>query len=244
MTARILIAGATGAIGRQLVPLAVHAGHRVFGSTRITERARDLEENGVEPVVFDVFDPQAVDAAFSHVRPDTLVHLLTDLPKDLNPDAMIEGRVRNARMWSEGTRNLIKAAKDAGTRRVVAQSLAWLYAPGPQPHREEDVLGATGSETEIVLQGVCALENAVLTTPPIEGVVLRYGLLYGPGTSNNEPTGRVPLHVEDAARAALLAITNGPPGVYNIADESALVSTDKARLHLTWKPVSGRSDCH
>ena len=244
MAARIFIAGATGAIGRHLVPLAVHAGHRVFGSTRMTERARELEENGVEPVVFDVFDAQAVDAAFSHVRPDTLVHLLTDLPKDLNPDAMIEGRVRNARMWAEGTRNLIKAANDAGTRRVVAQSLAWLYAPGPQVHREEDVLGATDPDTEIVLRGVRALESAVLSTPPIAGVVLRFGLLYGPGTSNKEPTGTCPLHVEDAARAALLAVTNGRPGIYNIADENTLVSTAKARLHLRWKPGARRSDRH
>jgi nucleoside-diphosphate-sugar epimerase len=89
-----------------------------------------------------------------------------------------------------------------------------------------------------------ALESAVLKTPLIAGVVLRYGLLYGPGTSNTEPTGTCPLHVEDAARAALLAVTNGPPGVYNIADENGFVSTDKARLHLTWKPASGRSDRH
>jgi nucleoside-diphosphate-sugar epimerase len=180
-----------------------------------------------------------VEAAVCRIRPDALVHLLTDLPKDLNPVAMIEGRVRNARIWSEGTRNLMKAAKQAGSRRVIAQSLAWLYAPGKEPHREEDALDAKDADARIVLDGVCALERAVLGTPPIEGVVLRYGLLYGPGTSSKEPTGPCPLHVEAAARAALLAITNGPPGVYNVAEENAFVATEKARLHLAWEPGAG-----
>src|SRR5690606_15351956 len=134
-------AGATGALGRQLVPLLLEAGYRVFGTTRHEERASALEAAGVEPVVLDLFDAPAVEGALSRIRPQILIHQLTDLPRDLNPEAMVEGKLRNARIWSEGTRNLMTAASRAGTRRAIAQSLAWLYAPGPEPHREEDTLG-------------------------------------------------------------------------------------------------------
>ncbi len=189
MATRIFLAGATGAIGSQLVPLLVDAGYRVFGTTRSKDKASALEKTGAEPVVLDVFDVAAVDAAFSRVRPEVLIHMLTDLPSDLNPEAMVEGKLRNARIWTEGTRNLIAAAKSAGTRRAIAQSLAWFYASGAQPYREHDALGTTDPDLQIVLEAVQALERTVLETPPIEGILLRYGLLYGPGTSSDEPQG-------------------------------------------------------
>src|SRR5688500_15107589 len=141
MHTTVFLAGATGTLGRQLVPRLVAAGYHVFGTTRVKERARALEVAGVEPIILDVFDMRAVELAFTRIRPEIVIHQLTDLPKDLKADAMIEGRIRNARFWSEGTRNLMSAAKKAETRRVIALSLAWLYAPGPEAHHEEDALG-------------------------------------------------------------------------------------------------------
>ncbi len=242
MTTTIFLAGATGAIGSQLVPLLVDAGYRVFGTTRSKDKASALDKTGAEPVVLDVFDVAAVDAAFSRVRPEVLIHMLTDLPSDLNPEAMVEGKLRNARIWTEGTRNLIAAAKSAGTRRAIAQSLAWFYASGAQPYREHDALGTTDPDLQIVLEAVQALERTVLETPPIEGILLRYGLLYGPGTSSDEPQGSCTLHVQAAARAALLAIEKGKPGVYNIADDSPAISTEKAQRDLGWNSAFRRRD--
>ncbi|MGC1577525.1 MAG: NAD-dependent epimerase/dehydratase family protein [Beijerinckiaceae bacterium] len=240
MSTTIFLAGATGAIGRQLTPLLVEVGYRVFGTTRVMDRARVLQAAGAEPVTLDVFDVPAVEAAFSRIRPEILIHEITDLPQRLDREAMIEGEVRNARVWSEGTRNLMKAAKNAGTRRAIAQSLAWLYAPGPEPHREEDVLGVTDADSRVVLEGVLALEHAVLDTAPVEGIVLRYGLLYGPGTSSEQPQGPCHLHVQAAAHAALLAIEKGRPGAYNVADDNTFVSTAKARQELGWDPAFRR----
>ena len=241
MSNTIFLAGATGAIGRQLVPLLTKADYRVFGTTRVKERASALEAMGVEPLILDVFDMPGVEAAFSRIRPDILVIMLTDLPRDLDPHAMVEARPRNARVWAEGTRNLMVSAKKVGTRRVVAQSLAWLYAPGPQPHQEADALGAGDADLGVVLEGVSALERAVLDTPPVQGVVLRFGLLYGSGTSSEQAQGSCPLHVQAAAHATYLAIENGRPGVYNVADDNAFASTAKARRELDWNPAFRRA---
>lgn len=236
MSTNIFLAGASGAIGQQLVPLLLEAGYHVFGTTRSPDRARALETAGAEPVVLDIFNVPAVEAAFSRTRPDILIHMLTDLPRDLNPEAMVEGKIRNARIWSEGTRNLMEAASKAGTRRVIAQSLAWFYASGPEPHREEDALGTADADLRVVLEAVLALEQAVLNTPPVEGIVLRYGLLYGPGTSSEQAQAPYSLHVQAAAQAALLAIEKGRSGVYNVVDDNAFVAAEKARQELGWSP--------
>ncbi|MDM0078126.1 NAD(P)-dependent oxidoreductase [Variovorax sp. J2P1-59] len=242
MSTTVFLAGATGAIGRQLVPLLIKAGYRVFGTTRLEERAGHLREVGVEPVVLDVFDSSAVETAFMRIKPEILIHQLTDLPKDLSPEAMVEGKVRNARVWNEGTGNLIRAAKKAGTRRAIAQSLAWLYAPGPVPHREEDLLGVVDPELRIVVEAASSLEHAVLDSPPIQGVVLRYGLLYGPGTSSEEPVGPCVVHVQAAANAAVLAIERGAPGVYNVVDDNTFASNERARRALGWNPAFRRRE--
>jgi nucleoside-diphosphate-sugar epimerase len=119
---------------------------------------------------------------------------------------------------------------------MIAQSIVWMYAPGPEPHREDDALdlGAEGTRA-INVRGVVALERAVLEASPLEGVVLRYGWLYGPG-ANDKPAGSPGLHVDAAANAAVLAIEHGPPGAYNIAEPGPLVSIDKARRDLGWDP--------
>jgi len=236
MTYRIFLAGATGAIGRRLTPMLRAAGHTVIGTTRSAERADALRTLGAEPVVVDVFDTAALTRAVVSARPDIVIHQLTDLPKGLDPSRMTEAIARNARIRTDGTRHLVDAALAAGVRRLIAQSIAWAYASGPEPHREDDPLdvGAEGHRG-ISVGGVVALETAVLQAPPLEGFVLRYGQLYGPDTGADVPAGSAPLHVDAAAYAALLAIDHGMPGIYNIAEPNANVTTDKARAQLGWR---------
>jgi nucleoside-diphosphate-sugar epimerase len=235
MSYRIFLAGASGAIGRRLTPLLRNASHYVCGSTRSKANADALRSLGADPVVVDVFDAPALSRAVALARPDVVIHQLTDLPKDLNPREMGAAIVRTARIRTEGTRNLVRAAIAAGAHRLVAQSIAWAYAPGAEPHAEMDPLdvGAEG-ENAINLQGVIALEDLTLKSPPIEGVVLRYGQLYGPGTASGRPSNSAPIHVDAAAYAALLAIDHGEPGIYNIAQPNKIVTTKKARAELGW----------
>ena len=136
---KIFLAGATGAIGRRLVPLLLNARHYVIGTTRSTTKADGLRAVGVEPLVIDVFDTPALSAAVLEAHPDIVVHQLTDLPPGLDPSQMTEGTQRNARMRSQGTQSLVAAALGAGVRRLVAQSIAWMYAPGKEPHSEDDL---------------------------------------------------------------------------------------------------------
>jgi nucleoside-diphosphate-sugar epimerase len=234
---RIFLAGASGAIGRRLTPLLHSAGHYVCGSTRSNANADALRLLGAEPVVVDVFDATALSRAIATARPDVVIHQLTDLPKDLDPRQMGAAIVRTARIRDEGTRNLVRAATAAGARRLVAQSIAWAYAPGPEPHAETDPLdaGAEG-ESDINMRGVIALEDLTLKSPPLAGVVLRYGHLYGPGTASDQPSSSMPVHVDAAAYAALLAIDHGAPGIYNIAQSNRQVATEKARAELGWTP--------
>jgi nucleoside-diphosphate-sugar epimerase len=229
---KIFLAGATGAIGRQLVPPLINARHCVVGTTRSTTKADELRAAGVEPVVVDVFDAPALSAAVLKAHPDIVVHQLTDLPPGLDPSQMNEGTQRNARMRSQGTQNLVAATLGAGVRRLVVQSIAWMYAPGKEPHSEDDALDIdTGGTRAITVAGVATLERLTMASPPIDGVVLRYGHLYGPGTGTN--TAEAPaLHVDAAAWAAVLAIEKARRGVYNIAEPSGYLSTEKARREL------------
>jgi nucleoside-diphosphate-sugar epimerase len=229
---RIFLAGATGAIGRRLVPLLLNARHHVAGTTRSTAKADGLRAAGVEPVVVDVFDAPALAAAVLEAHPDIIVHQLTDLPPGLEPSRMTEGTQRNARMRSQGTQNLVAAALGAGVRRLVAQSIAWMYAPGKEPHSEDDPLDMEARGTRaITVAGVATLERLTISSPPIDGAVLRYGHLYGPGTGAT--TAEAPaLHVDAAAWAAVLAIGKARHGIYNIAEPSGYLSTEKARREL------------
>jgi nucleoside-diphosphate-sugar epimerase len=235
MSYRIFLAGASGVIGRRLTPLLRSAGHYVFGTTRSQANADLLRSLGADPVVVDVFDASALSRAVARARPDVVIHQLTDLPKDLNPREMAAAIVRTARIRSEGTRNLVTAAIAAGARRLVAQSIAWAYAPGAEPHAETDPLD-TGAEGEsgVNVQGLIALEYLTLKSPPLEGIVLRYGQLYGPGTISDQPSNSTPVHVDAAAYAALLATDHGRPGIYNIAQSNRSVTVGKARAELGW----------
>ena len=237
MAIRVFLAGATGAIGNRLIPLLLRAGVLVFGTTRSAARGEELRSRGVEPIVVDVFDAPALTRAMTKVDPDVVIHQLTDLALIHDPTRPAEALTRNAQLRTEGTKNLVAAAVEAGAHRLIAQSIAWVYAPGPEPHAEEDPLdvGATGMAA-ITVQGVVALEQAVLTAPQFEGIVLRYGWLYGPGTGSAVAAGSPPLHVDAAAMAAALAIDRGAPGVYNIAEPSPSVSVEKAWRELSWDP--------
>jgi nucleoside-diphosphate-sugar epimerase len=233
---RILLAGASGVIGTRLIPLLRDAGHRVAGTTRSTDKGEGLRRLGVDPVVIDVFDAAALARVTAAVGPDIDIHQLTDLPKGLDPSRMSEAIARNARIRDEGTRNLVNAAIAAGARRLIAQSIAWAYAPGPEPHSERDPLDLDAQgDRSVSVRGVAALENRVLTSPPLAGVVLRYGQVYGPGTGFDAPRGSAPLHVDAAAYAALLAIDKGAPGIYNVAETNEYVVTDRARSELGWR---------
>lgn len=192
---RIFLAGATGVIGRALVPLLLADGHVVAGMTRTADKASALADLGVFPVVCDVYDADRLGAAVTAFAPDLLMHQLTDLPD--KEESIPQFAARNNRIRSEGTRNLLAAAAAAGTRHALAQSIAWT------PPGAGEVLAAH--------------EQMVLDAG---GVVLRYGVLYGPGTYPGE-THRPPpprIHVNDAARRTVAAL-DAPSGVIVVAEE-------------------------
>lgn len=239
--ARIFLAGASGIIGQQLVPMLVQAGHHVTGTTRTEGKTGLLRSLGATPAVVDAFDVEALRRAVVAAEPEVVIHQLTSLPDDvLSLDkAGQEHAIReNARIRSVGTPNLVAAARAAGARRLVAQSILWIYAPGREPHVESDPVhtGATGLAA-VTVQGTMALEQAVLGAAPLTGVVLRYGWLYGPGSTRDVPSKQPAVHVAAAARAALLAVDRGE-GVYNVAEPSTYASSDRARHDLGWDPAS------
>ena len=236
MSKCIFLAGASGAIGRRLAPLLVADGWRVVGTTRSADKAALLRALNVEPVVVDVFDAGALRRVVAESQPEIVIHQLTDLPYALEASKMGGALVRNARLRDEGTRNLVAAAVRAGARRLIAQSLGFIYAEGRTPHREEDpLLPETHPAYGGTVTGVLSLERQVLEAP-LQGVVLRYGRFYGPGTGFDEPTGAGPVHVDAAAKAAQLAITRGQPGVYNVAEPDGSVDVEKATRVLGWDP--------
>jgi nucleoside-diphosphate-sugar epimerase len=230
----IFLAGASGAIGRRLAPLLVAGGFRVVGATRSKDKAPLLREMGVEPVVVDVFDARALrDVVASH-RPSIVIHQLTDLPFALDAARMTEALVRNARLRDEGTGNLVAAAVHAGARRFIAQSISFIYAEGPLPHREEDpLLPETHPVYGGTVTGVLRLERQTLSAP-LDGIVLRYGLFYGPGTGFDAPIAPGSVHVDAAAKATVLALTKAAPGIYNVAEPDGAVSSEKAGRILGW----------
>jgi nucleoside-diphosphate-sugar epimerase len=240
MRERVFLAGATGAIGIRVARLLVEAGYEVFGTTRSPEKVRRLEAIGAMPVLVDAFDQRAVAAAVCEARPHVVMQQLTDLPDNyqaLEAAGLREALLRNARMRKEGTRNLVTAAIEARARRFIAQSIAWVYAPGPEPHSEDDTLDLHADATRaITVGGVAELERLVLESPPLIGTVLRYGQLYGPDTGADEPSGVAPVHVDAAAWAALLATQQAAAGVFNIAESESYVSTQRARSELGWRP--------
>ncbi|HZP18924.1 MAG TPA: NAD(P)-dependent oxidoreductase [Bauldia sp.] len=232
---RIFIAGASGAIGRRLVPLLVAEGHHVTGATRSADRVAVIAALGARPAIVDVLDAAALAAAIADARPAVVIHQMTDLPKVFDRDALAAAREANARLRREGTRNLVAAARAAGAERLVAQSVAFLYTTGRLPHEVSDPLDASPAH-EVTVSGVKALEEAVTGTAGLTGIVLRYGRLYGPGTWHERPGEPPTVHVDAAADAARLAVTRGAAGIYNIADDDGSVSIERARAELNFNP--------
>ncbi len=229
---RIFLAGAAGVIGRSLVPMLVAVGHEVIGTTRSPAKVDLLASLGARPVLVDVFDRERLLAVLAAERPDAVIHQLPDLSaRDL---------AGNARVRVEGTHNLVDAALAADVRRVIVQSIAFVTVPGSEPAREDEPLDLDAPHPRRrTVEGVYALEKAVREVP--DAVVLRYGTLYGPGTwyardgaiaeqvrrgqltANDGITSFV--HVSDAARAALLALT-WPTGTFNIVDDEPAPSKE------------------
>lgn len=228
---KIFLAGAAGVIGRPLCVLLRRADHEIVGTTRSESNAAALRALGVTPVILNVYDAEALMQAMAAARPDVVIHQITDLPDTLDPNAPPSVFDENARVRIEGTRNLMAAATACGVKRVIAQSIAFVYAPKDGLHVESDPLLSEGPYAKTV-EGVIALETGVQAVSGIEGVVLRYGGLYGPGTWFDTPTGPCPLHVDAAAQAALLALDRGKPGIYNVAEDGGSVSNEKAKREL------------
>lgn len=180
---RILFAGASGAIGHRLCRLLVEEGWHVTGMTRSAEKAAKLRAMGVTPVVVDVFDEEKLRRVVAEAEPAIVMHQLTDLPPGLDPAKMAEARIRNARIREIGTRNLIAAAIATGVKRMIAQSIAFAYAPGAIPYREDSPLNLNDSGMGLSARAVASLEHQVMNAP-FEGVILRYGKLYGPGLAS------------------------------------------------------------
>jgi len=232
---RIFLAGAGGAIGRRLTPLLVRQGHQVAGTTRSADKANAIRALGAEPVVVDVFDAEALTRAVVAAKPDAVIHQLTDLAFAPGTPEYAEALRRNARIRVEGTPNLTAAARAAGVRRMIAQSIAFIYADGPGARVETDPLAAAEGAMAGTIPAVQALEDAVLALP--EGIVLRYAYFYGPSTWSPDGPGRRPcVHVDAAAQVAANALTRGEPGVYNVGEDDPTLSSDKARRLLGFDP--------
>jgi nucleoside-diphosphate-sugar epimerase len=234
---KIFFAGASGAIGRRLIPLLREAGHDVTGMTRSLETSRALEAAGVHAVIADVFDGEAVKRVMTQARPEVVMHQLTDLPRVLGNEAELAAAYpRNARIRTEGTRNLVAAAKAAGARRFIVQSVAFAYAPGSEPHTEADALDVADGPRAPTVRAAADMEQQVLNSG-MEAIVLRYGLFYGPGTWSDGPARKPSLHIDAAAQAAFVTAARGKPGIYNIADDDGIVSIEKARRELGFDPA-------
>lgn len=234
MSLRVFVVGSTGVVGRALLPQLSARGHHV--TVLVRREGQEVDLTGVDDVaVADLLDLDGLRQELKRAAPDVVVHQASAW-RDLDVDAAMRA---TARLREEGTRNLVTAAVDAGTRRIVAQSMAAAYSPNGHDVLDEEAplwTEAPGRWGETV-RAVAALEEAVLTNPHIEGIALRYGALYGPGTGY-APGGSIhdrvrgsalPLvdegvgltsftHVEDAASAVLEVLTGGDPGAFNVVD--------------------------
>ncbi|OWY64953.1 dTDP-4-dehydrorhamnose reductase [cyanobacterium TDX16] len=239
---RIFVAGATGAIGCPLMTQLLAQGHEIAALTRSSERARTLAEQGVETVIANVFDADAIHSAIQRIQPDVVIEQLTSLPKTYTPESMRAAAAPNDRVRREGGANVLAAAQAAGVRRYIVQSIAFWATPGAGLADEATPLALDASP--MIANGtrtIAEVERRLLAIPNLEGIVLRYGFFYGPGTWN-APDGDMAhqvrqqqfpiigkgegvwswLHVEDAAVATVAAVTQGNPGIYLIADDQPL----------------------
>ncbi|MGC1676301.1 MAG: NAD(P)-dependent oxidoreductase [Candidatus Binataceae bacterium] len=250
---KVLVAGATGAIGRPLIGCLKESGHVVFGLVRSSDSESALVEMGAEAVTVDALDAASVKAAIQRLRPDAIINELTSLPRHYTPEEMKAAADRDRTVRTKGNINLLAATHDAGVSRYILQSSGFWYGPGAGLATETESFAVDGSP------GVAAgartyveLESAAFRTPAIQCVALRYGFFYGPGTwytsagdmGEQMRQRRVPIigkgdgvwsfvHVEDAASATVAALRCAP-GVYNIVDDNP----SEQRL---WLPAFARA---
>jgi 2-alkyl-3-oxoalkanoate reductase len=247
---KVFVAGASGAIGRPLMRQLVTAGHEVTGMTRREERAEEIRAAGAKAVVCDVFDPEALREAVVGAAPEAVAHMLTAIPERIDWKAD-DSLAPTNRLRKEGARNLIAAAQAAGARRMVAESVGFLYAPRGDWVKSEEAELAVGAPPPFgaAVDALADLERQVIEADGLAGVILRFGNFYGPGTmfaaagSQAEEarrrrlpvvgkgTGRFSfIHVEDAASAVVAAVADDATGVYNIVDD------EPAPMH-EWVPA-------
>ena len=272
---KILVAGATGALGKQLVPRLVAGGHDVAGMTRSDSKVEAVRSLGASPVVADALEPEQVARAVAEVEPEVIVHQLTALAGSLtdvrHPDRAF---ALTDRLRTEGTDHLLAAGRAVGVRRFVAQSYAgWRFARrgGPVMTEEDPLDLGLPDKLREMLVAIRHLEDAVTGAGWTEGLVLRYGNFYGPGTSM-APDGehfetirnrKFPLvgsgagvwsfvHIEDAAEATVAAVERGNRGIYNIVDDEpaavaewlpALAQRLGCQTSATGPPVAGAVAC-
>jgi nucleoside-diphosphate-sugar epimerase len=250
---KVFVAGATGALGKQLVPPLVAKGHEVVGMTRTDAKADQLRSVGAQPVVADALDADAVGRAVGEAEPDVIVHQLTAIPPKINMRRFEREFELTNRLRTAGTDHLLSAGRAVGVKRFVAQSNASLYARTGAPiKREDDPLDDDPAPE--MRQGLAALrhlEAAVTGAQWTEGLLLRYGWFYGPGTSIAlDPLGsqvellrkrQLPIvgggtgvwsfvHIEDAAAATVAAVEGRPAGIYNVVDDEPAPVSE-------WAPV-------
>jgi nucleoside-diphosphate-sugar epimerase len=246
---KVLVAGATGALGKQLVPRLAAAGHEVVGMTRSASKRDLVRELGAAPVVADALDPDAVARALAEAQPEAIVHQLTALSGSLNLRKFDRTFAETNRLRTQGTDLLLSAGRAVGVRRFVAQSFAgWPYArDGARVKSEEEPLDPAPPEAVRGTQeAIRHLEQAVTGADWTEGIVLRYGGFYGPGTSINGPGSaqveairkrRLPIigdargvwsfiHIEDAAEATVAAVERGRRGIYNVVDDDPVTAAE------------------
>ena len=238
---KVLVAGATGALGKHLVPRLVASGHEVAGMTRSEAKQDAMRALGATPVVADALDADQVAAVVAQVRPEVIVHELTALSASLDLRHFDRDFALTNRLRTEGTDHLMAAGRAVGTRRFVAQSFAgWNYerSGGPVKSEDDPLDPAPAKAMRSTLEAIRYLERTVTEAQGMEGIVLRYGGFYGPGTSLG-PGGehvevvrkrQFPLvdggtgvwsfiHIEDAADATVAAVEHGRPGIYNVVDD-------------------------
>ena len=238
---KIFVAGASGAIGARLVPALVQHGHEVVGTTRTPAKTELLRQLGAEPVVLDALDEVAVKDAVAVASPEVVVHELTDIPDTIDPRKLDQQFAATNRLRTEGMDHLLEASRAAGVRRFVAQSFgAWVYARTGGPVKVETDAMETDPPSSVrqTLAAILHVERALTEATDVEGIALRYGGFYGPGTSMGEGAAmlemirkrRFPIvgggtgvwsfvHIDDAAAATVAAIEGGPPGIYNVTDD-------------------------
>jgi nucleoside-diphosphate-sugar epimerase len=233
---KVFVAGATGAVGRQLVPGLVAAGHQVTATTRSQAKAGGLRAAGAEPAVLDGLDAAAVSAAVAAAAPEVIIHEMTALPRAIDLRHFDRTFAVTNELRTRGLDHLLAAAAATGTRRVIAQSYAGWPTAGTNGAitTESDPFDENQPAAQRKTFAAIRYLEQALADAPLEGVALRYGGLYGPGASEAIVAmirrRRVPvigsgagvwsfLHVADAASATIAALDSGSPGAYNVTDD-------------------------